>query len=198
MPRPLRFDGETENQFKERAEKRLRCANFLIDACLQNECVQTYIADPDLPLWTEHDMRQSPIIRVEYEQGIAYGSIGECLAATKSKYWGLGPQILPLKPDDWLYPTRITYEYRESSLYNRRYLQRMRMKELLGKRFRKLVGEAKYHTKTVFLEHLTVREARAIRNRLGCEPGEMWRAAQGKFFLTLPEPPKQLEFDFDN
>ena len=74
----------------------------------------------------------------------------------------------------------------------------MWMKELLGRRFRKLVGDAKYHTKRLFLEHLTDREARAIRNRIGCERGEFWRAAQGRVFLALPLPPRQLKFDFQD
>ena len=49
------------------------------------------------------------------------GGIGETLAATKSKSWGEGPFILPLKPNDWFYAERITYIYRKNSLYNRRF-----------------------------------------------------------------------------
>jgi len=197
MPNTLRFDGETDDAFRQRAQRTAVIAKRLVDACLANECMQDHLADPDLPI-TEADIRRDPVVRIEYEQAIAIGEIGCTLAATRSKHWGDGPQILPLEPDDEFSPMRITYVYRECSLYNRRYLQRMRMKQLLGKRFRKLVGEAKYHTKRIFLQHLTEREARAIRNCLDCESGEFWRAASGKCFMDLPPPETQLELSFDD
>jgi len=158
--------------------------------------VLRYIADPELPMYSEAAVRQDPVVRIEYEQAITIGGVGECLAATRSKYWGDGPWITPLQADDWFYPHRITYVYRENSLYNRRFEQRRQLKELLGKRYRKLVGTAKWHTKTVFLRQLTDDQADAVRRILSIEPGIFWRACQGRAFLDLPPRMVQLEFDF--
>lgn len=137
-------------------------------------------------------------MRVEYEQAIAIGDIGSTLATTKSKHRGSGPQILPLQPDDCFFPDRVTYQFRQNSLYNRRYQQRVRLKELLGRRWRPLVEDAKRFTKTIFLEHLTARQADAIRNCIGVDPSTFWRAASGKTFLTLPGREAQLTLPFDD
>lgn len=198
MALTLRFSGESDSEFRTRARRAARIARVLVEACIRNECVQTYLADVELPFFTEPSIRQAPIVRIEYEQAIANGDIGSTLAATRSKHWGPGPQILPLKPGDWFYPTRVTYEYRPSSLYNQRFEQRMRLKELLGKRWRRLVGEGKFHTKKIFLEHLTERQAQAIRNCIGVEPGEFWRACQGKSMLALPGRERQRSFPFED
>jgi len=135
---------------------------------------------------------------VEYEQAIAIGDIGSCLAATRSKRWGDGPYIMPLEPDDPVAPFRIVYVYRPNSVYNRRFNQRQRMKDLLGKRYRALVERAKskYFTKSLFLEGLTDDEAAAIRRVFGIDAGEFWRAAKSKTFLHLRPRLVQLEFDF--
>lgn len=195
----LRFDGETDEAFRKRAERAAAIAKVLVEACLANECMQRYIADPELPMYTEQSARQSPTVRIEYEQAIAIGGIGETLAATKSKHWGDGPYILPLEPDDEFFADRITYIYRENSIYNRRFEQRRRMKELLGREHRSLVGKAKYrrHTKAMFLDGLTERQANAIRRCLSVEPGDFWRAARGTKFIDLPPREIQMEFDFD-
>jgi len=139
----LRLAGETDQQFRQRAERAGRVARVLVDACLSNHCVQDYIADESCPWFTEAHCRASPTVRIEYEQAIAIGGIGETLAATKSKHWGDGPFVMPLARDDWFYAERITYLYRENSLYNRRFEQRRRLKELLGRRHRHLVEKAK-------------------------------------------------------
>ncbi|MBI2806033.1 MAG: hypothetical protein HYX68_13720 [Planctomycetes bacterium] len=134
-------------------------------------------------------------MRIEYEQAVAIGGIGECLAATSGKSWGNGPQVLPLNVDDWFFPDRITYRFKEGSLYNRRFNQRRRLKKLLSKN-RKLVGDAKSSTKGDFLKYLTADEAKAIRRILGVGPGEFWRAAHGAVFLALPPELKQGELEF--
>lgn len=167
-------------------------ARALVNACLQNRKVQELIRAGRL---TEESIRRSPIVRVEFDQAIAIGGIGETLDATKSKYWGDGPWIMPLEAVDDFLPDRITFLYRENSLYNRRFNQRIRMKELLGTN-RKLVGNAKYWTKEMFLRHLTADQANAIRRCVGVEPGVFWRAVQGKVFLDLPRREIQREFDF--
>jgi hypothetical protein len=105
--------------------------------------------------------------------------------------------VLPLEPDDPIHVYRIVYLYKANSLYNRRYEQRRRLKELLGNRYRPLVEAAKRRTKTRFLDRLINEEAEAIRRILHVEPGVLWQAAQGRRFLDLPPRMVQLEFDFD-
>ncbi|QDT38390.1 hypothetical protein [Stratiformator vulcanicus] len=93
---------------------------------------------------TEKSLRSNPVVRVESDQAIAFGGLGETLSATRLKHWDEGPQILPLEPDDWFDPNRITYVYRENSLYNRRFLRRRRLKELPGQELTRMVEAAKY------------------------------------------------------
>jgi len=157
--------------------------------------MRAYMEDPST-LHTVESVLRSPTVRVEYEQAIAIGGIGECLTATKGRNWGDGPQVLPLEPDDFFYPDRITYRFKENSLYNRRFNQRRRLKKLLGAN-RKLVGDAKSSTKEMFLKHLTSEQAAAIRRVFHVGPGEFWRAAKGAAFLWLPPEFKQGELDFE-
>ena len=130
---------------------------------------------------------RSPIVRVEFEQAIAIGSIGETLRATKSKNWGEGPQILPVEPDDPLYEQRITYLFRENSIYNRRFQQRQKLKQLLGNKERKLVGVAIRSNLTEFVDGLTKEQAYLLRKGLGISPETFWRMAKGREFAELPE-----------
>lgn len=193
--RSSRLDGETDDAFRRRAERAGQIARLLVEGCLSNQDVREMIADPALP-YTEESLRRSPIVRVEYEQAFAVGRIGECLDATKHKHWGAGPWILPLQPDDPVSAERILYVYKPNSLYNRRFEQRRRLKELLGKSHRPLVGKAMWQRKKDFVGELTESEAEAVRQRVGVEPGDLWRAARGKLFLTLPPRIVQLELDF--
>ena len=190
----LRFDGESDPEFRARAERTARIATVLIAACLTNRCMRSYIDDPSSP-YTAESVVRNPTVRVEYEQAIAIGGIGECLAATKSKNWGAGPSVMPLEIDDWFYPDRITYLFRPNSLYNRRFHQRRRMKKLLG-RHRSLVEEAKASTKELFLKHLTSEQRTAIHRIFHVGPGMFWRAAKGTTFLSLPAEFAQGELDF--
>lgn len=191
----LRFPRESDGDFRLRAERALQVAKVLVDACLKNCCMQQYIADPTLPYTTE-SVRVSPTVRVEYEEAIAIGDLGSCLSATRSKHWGDGPWIMPLDPDDFFFPDRVTYIYRENSLYNRRFEQRQRLKELLGREHRPLVETAKRHTKTMFLRFLTGGQADAIRRILHVEPDEFWRACRGRATLSLPPRLIQQVFEF--
>jgi hypothetical protein len=188
----VRLPDESDAAFRNRAERSGEIARLLITACLQNRKVRELIAGGSL---TELSVRRSPIVRVEFDQAIAIGGIGETLDATRSKHWGDGPWIMPLEPDDDFFPERITYLYRSNSLYNRRFEQRQRLKQLLGKN-RKLVGEAKYFTKSLFLKKLTRDQAAAIRRCLNVEPGDFWRAVNGKF-LNLPKRSIRREFEFE-
>ncbi|HUY90836.1 MAG TPA: hypothetical protein VMV10_19025 [Pirellulales bacterium] len=193
--RTLRFDGETDDEFRNRAERAGQIARLLVEGCLRNRDVRELIADPILP-YTEEPLRRWPIVRIEYEQAFAVGTIGECLDATKHKHWGDGPWILPLEPDDPVSAERILYVYKPESLYNRRFEQRRRLKELLGKKHRPLVGKAMRMRKKDYLAGLTTDDVRAVRERIKVEPGDLWRAARGKLFLVLPPRIVQLEFDF--
>jgi hypothetical protein len=188
----VRLPDESDEAFRERAERSGIIAKTLVAACLQNWNVQELIA---AGTFTESRIRQSPLVRVEFEQAIAIGGIGETLCATRGKHWGDGPWIMPLESEDDFFPERITYLYRANSLYNQRFEQRQRMKQLLGKN-RKLVGNAKYFTKTLFLQRLTRDHAAAIRRCLNVEPGKFWPAVNGKVMLNLPKRPVQKEFDF--
>jgi hypothetical protein len=191
----LRFPGESDGEFRARAERAASIAKVLVEACLANRCMQRYMADLELP-YTADTVRVSPTVRVEYAEAIAIGDLGSCLSATKSKRWGTGPSVMPLEPDDFFFPDRVTYIYRENSLYNRRFEQRRRLKELLGRQHRPLVETAKRHTKTIFLQFLTDVQADAIRRILGVEPGRFWKACKGTAFLDLPPRLVQRELDF--
>ena len=195
--RTLRFPGESDDEFRTRAERAGRIAKLLVEACLANQCTRDYIADPALPHYTEAAVRVSPIVRVEYEQAIALGDLGSCLSATTSKHWGSGPWVMPLEPDDTFFANRVTYVYRENSLYNRRFEQRRRLKELLGRQHRPLVETAKRQTKTIFLRFLTEAETDAIRRILHVEPDEFWRACAGRVMLNLPPRLVQLTLPFE-
>ncbi len=188
------MDGETDIEFRQRAERSARIARILVAACLNNKTMQEYLADP-ASLHTVETIMRCPTVRIEYEQAIAIGGIGECLAATKGKTWGKGPWVMPLEPDDWFYADRITYLFRSNSLYNRRFEQRRRLKKLLGKH-RKLVGDAKWATKELFLKGLTKEQSNAIWRIIGVAPGMFWRAVKGRTFLVLPPEIVQGELSF--
>lgn len=191
----LRFDGESDADFRLRAERAGKIGRFLIAACLRNRCMQGYLEDPTSMVTVESILR-NPTVRIEYEQARAIGGVGECLAATKGKNWGKGPWVLPLEPEDWFFSDRITYVFKENSLYNRRFEQRRRMKRLLVKEYRSLVQEAKSSTKGNFVKRLTRDHITAIRRVFRVGPGEFWRAAKGKAFLDLPPEFVQLELEF--
>ena len=198
MTRSLRLPEEGDEAFRKRAERTAKYAKILVDAALANHCIQSFIDDPHLPC-TEEGERRSPTVRVEYDEAFAIGGIGECLQATRNKHWGDGPYIHPLCPNDPVDPVHILYIFKPNSLYNRRFEQRRRMKELLGRRYRPLVQQAKYHrhTKKMFLDSLTDDQANAIRRVFHVEPGDFWRAARGKLFLDLPRRLTQLDLPFE-
>lgn len=190
MGHDLRFPDETDAAFLARVIRTARVASVLVASCLANHEVQAALQTGELK---ERDLRSCPIVRVDWEQAIGIGRAGEVLSACKNKNWGDGPYILPLEPNDQVGGCRIGYVYKPSSLYNMRFEQRNRLKQMLGKQFRKLVGTAKYHTKTIFMQYLTIDEANAIRRRIHVEPGIFWRAAKGKVLLDLPKRDRQRE-----
>lgn len=181
-----RIDGESDEEFRRRAENAARYARVLVSACLRNDCMRRYIEDPGLPMCTVDAVLRNPTVRVEYEQAIVIGCIGEALSASKGKSWGKGPSVLPLEKDDVFFHDRITYLYRDSSLYNRRFEQRRKLKQLLGPE-RALVREAMRSTRAEFLQRLSGRQRWIIRNALQVDPALFWRAVKGKTFLTFRE-----------
>ena len=195
QPRSLRLPNDTDAAFRQRAERAARIARILVDAALANRYVQQFIADPTLP-YSETSVQRNPDVRVEYEEAITIGDLGSCLYATRNRHWGAGPSILPLEADNPVDHMRVLYCYRATSRYNRRYEQRQRLKELLGRRYRPLVSAAKHRTKKDFLNDLTADQAVAIRRILKVEPNVFWQACQGRRFLQLPPRWIQLEFDF--
>lgn len=190
MAHSLRFENETETEFRDRVIQTAKVASVLVAACFANRQVQEMLQAGEL---TERDLRSCPIVRVDWDQAYGIGRAGEVLSACKNKNWGDGPYILPLEPDDPVGGRFIRYCYKPESLYNMRFEQRNRLKELLGKQYRKLVGTAKYWTKTIFMRDLKPDEANAIRRRIHVEPGIFWRAAKGKVFLDLPKRERQRE-----
>ena len=187
MPLDLRLPGEGDQAFQERAERMAGIIRILVDAALANHCIQDFIDDPKLPMWKEQSQRRSPTVRLEYEQAIAIGAIGETLDATKNKHWGDGPQVLPLEPDDVLYERHITYYFRENSLYNRRFEQRKKLKHLLGRKNRYLVSDARNLNQSAFLEQLTAEQAFLIRKGLQISPDRFWRVVRGHEWIALPK-----------
>lgn len=192
--RSLRFDGESDDAFRARAERAGRIARALVEACLRNKTVREMIA-ASRP-YSEESLRRHPIVRIEFEQAFAVGCMGECLDATKNKHWGDGPWLMPLQPDDPVSPDRILYVYKPESLYNRRFEQRRRLKELLGREHRRLVGRAMSMRKRDFLADVSGNETRAVWQRLHVSVGDLWRAVRGKLFLSLPPRLVQRELTF--
>jgi len=193
----LRLPDETDQAFRRRAEQAGRYAKLLVEAALANCCIREVIADPTFP-YSEADQRTNPTVRIEFEEAIAIAGVGEGLDATRHKHWGDGPYIHPLRPDDPFDPYFVLYIYKEGSRYNRRFKQRQRLKQLLGRRFRPLVEKAKrqLHTQAIFLEYLTAEEERAIWRILKITPKTFWRACRGKVWLNLPTRQQQTFFDF--
>lgn len=120
-----------------------RIAKILIDSALANHDIQAYLADPrPLRIWTVEGVRRNPTCRVEWQDVIIIGGIGESLAATRHKNWGNFIGVLPLQPDDPIHWCRLLYLYKASNPYNRRVEQRKALKRILGRKHRKLVTQA--------------------------------------------------------
>lgn len=191
VTRSLRLPNEGDDAFRARAEHTAKYAKILVDAALANHCIQSFIADPKLP-YTEEAERRSPTVRVEYEEAFAIGGIGECLQATRNKSWGDGPYVHPLRPNDPVDLVRILYVFKEGSRYNLRFEQRQRMKQLLGRKYRPLVQQAKQSTLRVFLEDLTAEHAYAIRRTLQLDAKTFWQACKGSRFIELPDQARRI------
>ena len=92
--------------------------------------------------WTEEVIARNPPLRVEFEHAIVFGSLAEARSIRDGKSnWGRLLKIEPLRCDDFLHPTRITYQLKASSRMRQRWEFRDSFKRILG-RDRRLVGEA--------------------------------------------------------
>src|SRR5262249_25192053 len=153
----------------------------------------------------EPAIRGNPPVELPFEEASAYGTLGECLDATKSKSWGKLIGAFPVEPDFPFDGQRIQYVFHASSRYNRRFLQRRWLKRRLGKELRHLVGLAMGSTKREWLAMLRNGSqllkmpgpgaAHGLAQRLKLQPGDFWRAVKGKSWLTLPDV-KTLGFLF--
>jgi hypothetical protein len=168
-----------------------------VEACLANEAVSSYLAN-GLTGWSETSLRSSPIIRVEFGHAFVLGRLGESLSAARSKSWGDFISIQPLDPRDPIDPVRVVYAFKETAPYQRRFVQRTRLRRMLGKEYAPLVLKALRSGKKEFVGGLSEDERARVRARTGLEPGRFWRAAKGREFFNWPESPRQLTlFDMD-
>jgi hypothetical protein len=161
--------------------------------------IEAALANPGVvanTLGGEAAIRANPPVRLRFEEASAYGNLGECLDATKSKSWGELIGVFPIEPDFPFDGQRIQYVFHANSRYNRRFMQRGWLKRRLGK-LRNLVGLAMESTKGEWLALLRdgrrvdrVRAEHALA-RLKLSPGDFWRAVKGKIWLNVPRGEKQ-------
>jgi hypothetical protein len=131
-------------------------------------------------------------VRVEFSHAFILGRVGESFAAARYKAWGEFISIHPLDARDPIDPVRIVFAFKTSAPYQRRFEQRTRLRQMLGKDYAPLVLKALRSTKGEFLERLTKDEAARLRARTGLGPSRFWRAAKGREFVNLPAPARQL------
>lgn len=178
-------------------------AEALIDGALKNRDVQTYIRDltpwHGVPgLWSVDVVRRNPPVRVEFEGGYVFGSVGESIAAgANKKSFGQLIGVFPLDVDDPVGEVQILYVWKDDNPRQRRFVQRARLKKRLGKRWRKLVEEAMARPKARFIaEVVTPDAAHVLRLRLGVDAGQFWRIARGREWFTFPsDEARQLTLD---
>ena len=181
---------------------------LFIAAANQNQSVLEYRAGSDWwsGCWTEEAIARNPPLRTEFEHAIVFGSFAEALSMRAGKSgWGRLINIEPLRPDDFLHPTRITYQLKSSSKMRQRWEFRDSFKQILGSR-RCLVTEAMRFTKRRFLNSVNESDTRIIRQKLNLSPVEFWRAVRNgerygengihKFVKELKERTEGYEFDF--
>jgi hypothetical protein len=88
--------------------------------------------------------------------------------------------------------------FKDSAAYQKRFVQRGRLRRMLGKDYATLVTRAMGASKAEFLAGLSEHEAARVRARTGLESGRFWRVVKGREFIAWPESPRQLTlFDVD-
>jgi len=148
----------------------------LVVAANSNQSVLEYRTHPSWSeCWSELSIATRPPLRVEFEHAIVFATLTEALSLRKSKSgWGSLIRIEPLRPDDFLHPSRVVYQLKPSSKILQRWKARDSLRQILGK-YRSLVSDAMRWTKREFLELLQEDSKRIIREWLELEPGEFWR-----------------------
>lgn len=190
-PTSGRLPGETDSEFAQRIERLATAIPIVISACFRNKCVQDLIDDERYPHCSYESFRESPVVRVDYEEAFAVAPIIDGLSATRRKKWGDGPWILPLSVHDYVDPFFVTYHYKANSKRRQRYEQRERLKELLGKQHRKLVRIAQRNTKQRFFESVNDEQTQVIELRTTLDATRFWRACRGTHFYELP--PREVQ-----
>lgn len=146
-----------------------------VEAALRNAAILEFQKEPKIrDLWTEETIRQSPPLRVEFEHAVVFGRVNEGGDIAKNKNWGPLVALKPLRPDDRLYPSNVSYILKPTSKQRMRWEFRDTFRNILGNN-RSLVSEALRSNKKWFLGHLDPTDTRIIRDRLDIEPGEFWR-----------------------
>ena len=153
-----------------------------IAAALANECL--------MHTSTVEEITKNPPVRLRYVEASAYGSIGECMAATKSKSWGNLVSIDPIDADVPL-DRHVLYSFHKESRYNRRVEQRKYLKRKLGRKHRKLVGQAMGESQKLFLKTAPAGSEDAVKARLNLTMVEFWRAVKGK--ATIERAPELMQ-----
>ncbi|HZZ81484.1 MAG TPA: hypothetical protein VFE62_23480 [Gemmataceae bacterium] len=139
-------------------------------------------------------IEKNPPVRMRYEEASAYGSIGECIAATRSKLsWGKLVSIDTVEKSFPFGRQRIQYVYHATSRYNQRFEQRKYLKRRLGGEHRRLVADAMSSTKRDFLKSLDERCTVAIQRRVGLDGGEFWKVVKGLVLIELPATLVQMD-----
>ena len=162
----------------------------LAEAALANEAVRDLIARHP-GLYTEAGIRNSPIVRAEFEHATVIGHPGESVAIGLGKNWGGFRGFRSLRPEDPVDPFFVLYVFKSSSPYNRRVLQRKSLKRRLPKAYRRWVNEAYRSSRRDFLARLPEDAVAAIRRSLSLDPIAFWRAASGTLDLGLAAPAVQ-------
>ena len=67
MTRSLRFAGETDDEFRSRAERAAKYAKLLVESALTNHEIRALIADERQPEWTEAGERANPTVRIRVD-----------------------------------------------------------------------------------------------------------------------------------
>lgn len=178
-----------------------------LDAANQNRSIQEYRADAKLcSLWCEETICENPPLRVEFQHAIVLGTIAEAISMRRGKSgWGDFVKLEPLRADDFLYPTRITYQLKSTSRMRQRWEFSDTFRNVLGKD-RKLVTLAMRLKRNEFLERLTDDDLRILRQKLDLDPAQFWRTVRHgedygvdgihAFMRRLEERTKGYRFNF--
>lgn len=154
-------------------------------AALANPEVQALVRDHDC--WSEETVAKAPTVITRFEETSIIGPLNDAINLALTKNWGPFESVSPVDVDTPIGAIRSLIVYHENNRYNRRFKQRMAMRQELPPGHRKLVNKAFRSTKTQWLKDVTEEQVRIIRSKLRLEPDEFWRATKA----TIPFVPAQ-------